>query len=240
MVKSFETVATFPGWASAEAWISGIVERYSCKDVLEIGSGANPTLTPNSLSRLGIDRYTTNDICEAELQKAPVGYETLCADFTDKNLDVNEKFDLICSRMVNEHIRDGRKYYQNILRALKPGGITAHAFSTLYAFPFVVNRFTPEFISSFLLNTFSPRDRHQHEKFKAYYSWSRGPTNRQIRRFESIGFEVMQYTGYFGHTYYRRKLAPLHWLEQQKAAWLAKCPIAHLTSYAAIVLRKPV
>ena len=239
MEKSFQSVSMFPGWANAEAWISGIVERFGCKEVLEIGSGANPTLSTDALRRLRIDRYTTNDICEAELKKAPAGYETLCCDFTDPQLAIEERFDLVCSRMVNEHVQDGQKYYANIFRALRPGGITAHAFSTLYSFPFVVNRVMPEVVSSFLLNTFTPRDRHQHEKFRAYYSWSRGPTAKQVSRFESLGFEVLSYTGYFGHTYYRRKLKPLHWLHQRKSAWLLRYPTAHLTSYAAVVLRKP-
>lgn len=229
----------FPAWDGAESWISGLATRHRAASVLEIGAGANPTIPLERLSSLGISRYTTNDVSAAELAKAPAGYETLCADFTDPSLEIPTPFDLICSRMVNEHVQDGAAYYRNIFRALRPGGVTAHAFSTLYALPFVVNRLTPERLSSALLDLFAPRDRHQHDKFRAYYSWSRGPTANQIRRFKSIGFEILEYRGYFGHRYYQRRLGALHRLELMKEHWLLRYPIPQLTAYAVVVLRRP-
>jgi hypothetical protein len=60
-----------------------------------------------------------------------------------------------------------------------------------------------------------------------------------IRRFETIGFEVCEYVGYFGHGYYRYRLAFLDRLEHAKSKWLVRHPIPFLTSYASIVLRKP-
>lgn len=229
----------FPAWDGAESWISGLVRSHGAASVLEIGAGANPTIPLERLGGLNIARYTTNDVSAAELAKAPAGYDTLCADFTDPALALPNQFDFICSRMVNEHVRDGEAYYRNIFRALRPGGITAHAFSTLYALPFVVNRLTPEWMSSALLNLFAPRDRHQHDKFRAYYSWSRGPTAAQIRRFRSLGFEILEYRGYFGHRYYQRRLGALHRAELAKERWLLRNPIPQLTAYAVVVLRRP-
>jgi len=239
ITPSYGAFASFPGWDAAEAWFAGLITEHAARDVLEIGAGANPTLALGSLPALGVRRYTTNDLSAAELAKAAPGYETLCADFTDPALELSQQFDFICSRMVNEHVRDGAAYYRNVFRALRPGGVTVHAFSTLYALPFLVNRLMPETVSSLLLDVFAPRDRHQHEKFKAYYSWSRGPTARQMRRFESLGFEVLEYCGFFGHNYYEKRLAPLHWLEERKEAWLLRHPIPALTSYATVVLRRP-
>jgi hypothetical protein len=59
-----------------------------------------------------------------------------------------------------------------------------------------------------------------------------------VTRFESLGFEVLEYTGYFGHSYYRRRLPLLDFIEGKKAAWLARHPHPLLTSYARVLLRK--
>jgi hypothetical protein len=83
-----------------------------------------------------------------------------------------------------------------------------------------------------------PHDKYQNGKFKAYYSWSRGPGRKMIRRFENIGFEVITYTGYFGHNYYL-KIPFLHHLEMRKAEALVKYPISMLCTYSTLVLRKP-
>lgn len=188
---------------------------------------------------MGIE-YTTNDLSAEELEKASPIYLTWQADLCQPAIAdlYSKRYGLIFSRMVNEHVKDGRTYYKNIYELLEPDGITVHCFSTLYAFPFLVNRLFPEKLSEKLLDIFSPRDRYQHEKFPAYYSWSRGPSTKAIRRFESLNYEIIEYAGYFGHGYYRNKLPFLDRLEQLKARWLVKHPTPWLTSYAHLVLRK--
>jgi hypothetical protein len=141
--------------------------------------------------------------------------------------------------MVNEHIKDGERYYRNIRDMLAPGGITMHWFSTLYALPFIMNRLLPDKLADCLLNNFAPRDRHQHQKFRAYYSWSRGPSRRMIRRFEQIGFKVLRYEGYFGHNYYAHRLPWLHKVEMKKMNWLVRHPQPGACSYAYVVLERP-
>ena len=84
----------------------------------------------------------------------------------------------------------------------------------------------------------SPRDEHRHGKFRAWYSWSRGPTRRMVARFRGMGFGVLEYHGYFGHDYYERRLPLLHHLEERKTRFLLKHPIALATAYAGVVLRK--
>ena len=236
----YDTVASFDGWHGAASAVETIVGRFGSRSVLEIGAGANPTLPVTTVRRLGLT-YTTNDISSDELDKADRAYERLCHDLSqsDPPPELRGSYDLVFSRMVNEHVRDGERYYRNIAALLKPGGVTVHWFSTLYALPFVGNRLMPEFISDRILDVLAPRDRSDHGKFKAYYSWGRGPTRSMIDRLESLGFEVLDYTGYFGHTYYRRRLPMLDFLERKKAAWLARHPHPLLTSYARVVLRKP-
>jgi hypothetical protein len=123
---------------------------------------------------------------------------------------------------------------------LKPGGVTAHWFATLYALPFFANRLFPERLSGRLLSIVSPREREMHGKFPAYYDWSRGPTRPMVQRFQSLGFDVIRYTGYFGHGYYAHLLPWVDRLEHLKARFLTRHPNPWACSYAYIVLRKPV
>jgi SAM-dependent methyltransferase len=232
-------VDEFEGWDKAPKAFETFVDHYGSRAVLEIGAGANPTLPVEFVRSRGL-RYTTNDISQQELDKADPIYQRLHHDFSecDPPAELHGAFDLVFSRMVNEHVRNGERYYRNIAAVLQPGGITTHWFSTLYSFPFLANRLIPEFVSKLLLRFFSPRDEFTHGKFAAYYSWGRGPTRAMIRRFEALGFEVIEYGGYFGHLYYRGKMAALHALELKKARWLAEHPIPQLTSYARVILRK--
>lgn len=228
----------FGGWERAPSAVISLLERFPVKKVLEIGAGANPTLPPSWLKGRPLE-YTTNDVSRVELAKAPDCYQTFCHDFTDPPPpEMIGQFDLVFSRMVNEHVRHGEAYHRNLHRLLAPGGIAAHWYSTLYAFPFLVNRLAPEALTSLLLRIFSPRDRYQHDKFKAYYSWSRGPSARMLRRFEAAGYSVLEFTGFFGHNYYRTLLPWLHAIERRKAQWLVRHPVAQLTAYASVLLQK--
>lgn len=241
MTVSYEHYLRFPGWTMAPAFLAGLVARLRPATLLEIGSGANPTLSPEQFDA-GALRYTTNDVDAGELAKAGPGYETLQLDMATALPAALPRaaFDLVFSRMVNEHVADGELYYRNIFDVLRPGGVTAHCFSTLYALPFVVNRIAPERIAGRLLDLFNPRDRYLQDKFPAHYSWSRGPSSRAIARLARLGYEIVEYRGYFGHPYYDRPLLrPVRALEQAKAAWLVRHPIAALTSYAVVILRKP-
>ena len=235
----YATWQEFPGWTRSEAFIKGLVQEGGYKSILEIGAGANPTLGTDYLQSKPGMVYTTNDIDATELAKADPRYRTLLADFTKTKIDLPEKYELIFSKMVNEHVRSGENYYRNIFNCLEPGGTTFHLFSTLYCLPFLINRLVPEFVSSRLLSIFNPRDEFQHAKFKAYYNWSRGPTKAMLNRFESLGFQVKKYNGYFGHPYYRKRVPALHKLEVLKAKILTHTPLPLFTSYAFVELKKP-
>jgi hypothetical protein len=186
-------------------------------------------------------RYTTNDVSSEELKKADPVFERWEADVSAPVIPggYQGRFDLVFSRMVNEHVSDGERYHANICALLKPNGISAHCFSTLYTLPFVVNWIAPGALSKLLLQIACPReDEEKHGKFRAHYSWSRGPSQRMIRRFESLGYSVIEYHGYFGHTYYRRWSPLLDRIESLKSRTLLSHPAAVLCSYAMIVLRK--
>ena len=230
----------FAGWDKAAEAVRQLVSLHASRRVLEVGSGANPVLPIDYIRTSGIE-YTANDVSEEELMKAHPGYQRLLLDISRGSFsdEFKSRYDFIFSRMVNEHVRDGDRYYRNIHDMLAPGGITAHWFSTLYAFPLLINRLLPEKLTDCLLNTFAPRNRPQHEKFRAYYSWSRGPSSRMIHRFEGIGFKVLQYEGYFGHEYYALRLPWLHKWEVKKMNWLVRHPQPWACSYAHVVLQRP-
>jgi SAM-dependent methyltransferase len=234
---TYDHWSAFPGWAGAPAFLSDLIVQSGAKTVLEVGSGANPTLGEEIAGRA--IRYVTTDLDAAELDKAPDVHEARVLDLESNELpeDLIGRCDLVFSRMVNEHIRDGRRYHTNIRTLLRPGGIAAHCFATLYSLPFVANAVLPEAIGGHLLDLIAPRDRYQNDKFRAHYSWCRGPTDAMIRRFRGIGYEILSYNGYFGHGYYRR-IQPLHKALQTAACKLTVLPIPQLCSYATVVLRR--
>jgi hypothetical protein len=235
----YHLVDEFPGWALAGSFLTDMIDRHKPGLILEIGSGANPTLGIGDVVQRKL-RYVTSDIDRHELLKAAPEYEALCLDLERGPLPQGliGQCDMIFSRMVNEHIRDGRHYHANIRTLLRPEGIAIHCSSTFYALPFVANSLMPADLTSRILNFFNPRDREQHEKFRAYYSWCRGPTAKMIRRFGEVGYDVLSYDGYFGHPYYHTRLPILDALERLKSRALLYLPMPLLCSYAVVVLRR--
>jgi SAM-dependent methyltransferase len=236
----FEYWEEFRGWQKAPGYLKSVLADYGCRQVLEVGSGANPTLAPEDV-RDQAPRYVTSDLSEDELLKADAAFERLVLDLSGTEIDsaLLNKFDCVFSRMVGEHIRDGEQYHKNIFRVLRPGGIAVHCFSTLWTLPFAINRLVPDCVADRLLQIFAPRDAYKHGRFKAYYSWGSGPSKAMIARFESLGYEVIEYIGYFGHGYYRKRLAWLDRIERMKSQYLLHHPVPQLCSYATLVLRKP-
>lgn len=225
-------------WKGHTATVQRLIEQNGLKQICEIGGGANPALPLDYIQRNNLC-YTILDTSAAELAKAPEGYNKTRGDITDEDLWCRDAFDLMFSKMLAEHIKDGEAFHRNVHRLLSSGGIAFHFFPTLFALPFVVNRIVPERIASGLLDMFAPRDEYQHGKFPTYYSWCRGPTKNQLDRFTDLGYAVMEYRGFFGHEGYYQKLPLLQKVSRQIAHCLLKHPVAHLTSYAYVVLKKP-
>ena len=236
-ITQYRNWGHFEGWSLAGDFLSDLIRQHRVTTLLEAGSGANPTLGEDVLDH-GI-RYITTDVDGDELSKAAARFETRVLDLEGDTppKDLLGSCDLVFSRMVNEHIRDGERYHTNIRALLRPGGIAAHCFATLYALPFTLNAILPDAISSRLLHSFAPRDEHQNGKFSAHYSWCRGPTAHMIERFRGLGYDVLRYDGYFGHGYYRR-LKPLNRMVQAAHRTLVKHPIPQMCSYATVVLQR--
>ncbi|MBT8378237.1 MAG: class I SAM-dependent methyltransferase [Ignavibacteria bacterium] len=238
MIITYKPVSDFIGWGEAEPFIQKLIVNNNIKSILEIGAGANPSINPDFITEHNLD-YTINDVKTVELLKADNIYNKLAADLSVPNVKakINIRFDLIFSRMVGEHIADGKSFHNNIYDLLNKGGYSLHCFSTLYTLPFIVNRILPDSITDYFLRKIAPRDEHKHGKFKAHYNWCRGPSKRMIKRMEHIGFSVLEYVGYFGHNYYE-KIPPLKLLEKFKSKLLLEIPSPYLTSYAYVFLKK--
>ena len=207
--------------------------------VADLGGGANPIVPLDVVERLGID-YVVIDQSGEELDKAPAGYRKQIADLTEPGFASTEQFDIVVSRWVLEHLADPAVFHREVFRSLRPGGRALHFFPTLYALPFLANWLLPERVADPILHLTLPHRAHHghHGKFRSYYRWCRGPSDAQIRRFTDIGYEVEEYTGYFGNEYYRR-IPRLQRAEDRMAEFLARRPLGALTSYGEIVLRRP-
>ena len=207
--------------------------------ICEIGAGANPALDLDFVAAHDLD-YVLVDVDAGELAKAGDGYQTIVADVTRRDFTMDRDFDFVLSQMVAEHVRNPGQFHANVYRMLSGGGTAFHFFPTLYAWPFLLNRVLPDAVTErILLAVDSSRTREgKHAKFPAYYEWCRGPSRRQISRFERLGYLVEEYVGFFGHGYYEKFLPrrfPVNWLP----AILIEHPVPHLTSYAHVLLRRP-
>lgn len=220
-----------------------IATRPTIRTVLEIGGGANPALSIEFIEKHHLE-YTILDISAAELAKAPDGYLKLLADITDANLVIPEVYDFVFSKMLAEHVSSGVIFHKNVMRFLSHSGVAFHYFPTLYALPCVINRLLPESLGEAFLQVFqgSRQKDGRTAKFKAYYSWCRGPLKHQIKRFEGLGYVVDEYIGFFGWEGYFKKVRIIEnihcWVNRRLSLWMVRHPIPLLTSSAYLILRK--
>jgi hypothetical protein len=228
-----EVWSDFPARARSLAAATGV------RRVCELGGGANPMLALDFIGSQGLE-YDVVDIAPQELAKAPPGYRTVQADASSPSFATEHgPYDLVVSAFLAEHVEDPVGFHSTVRDALAPGGFALHTFPTLYEPAFVLNRLIPERIAEPLLLRIQA-DRvpeGSHGKFRAYYRWCRGPTRRQVHRFEALGFEVVEYVGYFGHGYLSR-LPPVDRAWQRLAHALVRRPVPALTSYATVLLRR--
>jgi SAM-dependent methyltransferase len=206
----------------------------------EIGGGANPIMSLAVAESAGVVDYVITDLSEEELAKAPEGYQKAVLDVTRGRPEDLGAFDLIVSHTVAEHVNDAAGFHRTVFDMLAPGGRAIHFFPTLYEPAFVLNRWLPEAAADSILQRIQTNRARggKHEKFPAYYRWCRGPTRRQLARLRSIGFEVDEYVGIFGHGYYGA-VPVIDRVETAISEVLLRHPVPALTAYAWVTLRRP-
>ena len=182
-------------WIEYDQFIIDMIHKNDVKMICEIGGGANPLLSAEYIQATGIEYYIL-DISETELSKAPNHCNKIVADIAAPDFSFNTtKFDMVFSKMLAEHIKDGEQFHKNVIKMLTDRGSAVHYFPTLYTLPFLINYLVPETLAAKLLKWFASRDSYQYAKFPAYYSWCRGPTRNQLSRLESLGYEIVEYRG---------------------------------------------
>lgn len=224
-------------WESFDSVLRRLIEQHSAIRICEVGGGASPALPLQYLASRGLV-YTVLDVSPAELEKAPAGYNKVVADICNPGSDLAGDYDFVFSKMLAEHVGSGEEFHRSIFRLLRPGGVAFHFFPTLYAPPFLLNRLIPSGISSRVLDLILPGARTGRGKFPAFYRWCGGPSEGQIKRLRQVGYEVLEYHGFFGHQYYS-KIPVLRDLHGALQRLLVQRPSPYLTSYAYLVLRKP-
>ncbi len=222
----------------------GTLMAQGARRFCDVGGGANPIVSTRKIEQLGLEYVLLDDSAE-ELAKAPAEYRTFQGNILDRAriselLGQGGPFDVVASRWTAEHMPDGRAFHSQVFDMLRPGGAAVHLFPTLYSPPFLVNRLLPDAVSARILERSGGAGRvseSRHPKFPSYYSWCYGPSARQLKRLESVGFTIESYTGFYGHAYYRR-VAALEAAQRRLTALLLHRPVAALTSFALVVLRR--
>lgn len=228
----------FHAWQLFDTRVRRLIDDEHLKTVAELGGGANPLLSAEFIHSRRLSYYVL-DVSAHELEKASEIYHKEIVNLEDPQLPHPRRYDLVFAQMTLEHIAKPDVFYNNALQLLNPGGRAFFFFACDTMLPTRVNKWLPESISQRLLEKWQPfRKEEHHGKFKAHYRWCRGPVARNIRRLRSTGFEIDTYTGFFGHSYYRR-VPWLQRLEDRKTNWLLRHPQPVLCSYAQVLLRKP-
>ena|SRR5438309_288769 len=101
--------------------------------VLDVGSGREPTV-PWAVRPAGC-KYVGLDLSAAELERAPSGSydETVVCDITEFRPELRDRFDLVMSFQVFEHVRPLSTALQNIRTYLKSGGVLVAIMSGTFA-----------------------------------------------------------------------------------------------------------
>ncbi len=137
--------------------------------VLDIGSGRHPTIPFDK--RPADTAYTGLDISLEELLEAgPGAYgETVEADASLRQENLIDRFDLVVSWQVLEHVRDLESTIESIRDYLKPGGRFVAMFSGGRSVFGLINRTLPDRLGSRIVDRTMNRTENNIPVFPAHY-----------------------------------------------------------------------
>ena len=216
--------------------VRSICASYDRPDIFEIGGGRRPLFMPDQWPE-NLNSYTINDIDQQELDLAPSENKTQCFDICDRVEHLHNSYDIIFSRFVGEHVRDGEKMHRNIFEMLRPGGTAFHFVPTLYALPFFVNWLVPETFARQVLFVVNPSRSKMKVKFPAHYSWCRGSNASMQKRLKELGYSKVRIDRFYGHHYFQN-IPVLRGFEQTTRNLLRKTNLTTFGSYAYITVTK--
>ena len=225
-------------WDNVGNYLQNTIQKNKLHRIGDIGGGAKPALEIDFINSQGLD-YHVFDVDQNELDKADPQYQKRIFDISQDSISVNEEpFDFIFSIMTMEHIKNVPRFHQNIYDSLNEGGYAFHYFPCITSIPMLLNKYIPDNFTENLLYWLQPhRNKVVGKKFPAYYEWCYGPTATNLQRFQSTGFHIEEYIGFFGHHYYDR-LPVFKQAEAFKTNQLLKQPNPHLAIAAFVLLKK--
>jgi SAM-dependent methyltransferase len=201
-------------------------------EILDIGSGAEPTLAP--AERPPGSRYVGLDISRHELDRAPAGSydEVRVADVRERLPELAGRFDLIVSFQVLEHVKPLDVAIENMRSYLRPGGVMVHRLSGGWSVASLVNRAVPERLAAWLELRLRGRD--PDSVFPATYDrCTHAGLEGMLGQFSSHRV-VPQYTG----ALYFRFLRPLQALYLGFEEWTCRRDKRDLASYYVLSARR--
>lgn len=225
---------------SENAWSSykNIVMEFSKgKSVLEIGAGRRPIFTAEEIEENNI-KYVANDIMADELSRIPFPVEKAVFDVSGEvPEEFTNKFDFVFSKMVQEHVRDGRKFYTNIYKILNKSGMSLNFYPTMFHPVFVVNYLLPDSLSAAILRAYYPhRNDQEIPKFPAYYHFCRS-TKGQAERIRECGFREAYIIPFYGQGYLKT-IPILSAVSRAADNWFMKENMIIFSAFAYSVSRK--
>ncbi|WP_195908508.1 bifunctional 2-polyprenyl-6-hydroxyphenol methylase/3-demethylubiquinol 3-O-methyltransferase UbiG [Novosphingobium sp. Gsoil 351] len=179
-----------------------IVAAYQDARILELGAGRRASFTLDEMAG-SVQSYTVNDIDEEELSLLPGGYDKACFDVCGDASNFADSYDVVFSRFLAEHVPDGETMHRNVFEVLRPGGTAFHLIPTLYAMPFLINKYMPERLTQAMLRLLSPR-RSINPKFPAPYSGCYANPSRMTKMLKGIGYREVEFRNFYGHFYYEK------------------------------------
>jgi len=233
-LENYNLQLTKKSWRDHLIILQKCIEDHQPSSILEIGAGPNPCIEQKIVEQNNIE-YHLNDYAASELNKGNNNYRKIPGNFLDVGLP--QKYDLITSKMVLEHVSNPRAFHKKAYDYLNPGGIAIHFFATLYSAPAVLNLILPEFISDQLVKWGQNRNPEFHGKFPAKYHWCRGPIKGYHRQFEQLGFTVLEQRGYVGHGYLSTR-RNLYKIEKLYSKMLLKLNNPLFCSNTILILKK--
>lgn len=137
--------------------------------VLDIGSGRHPAIPPSD--RPTNVRYVGLDLSREELDAAgPNAYtDSIAADATVLQPQLQGQFDLVISWQVLEHVEDLEVTLEHIRRYLKPDGLFVALFSGSWSIFGVINRLLPDRIGAKIVDRTMKRTENNVPVFPAFY-----------------------------------------------------------------------
>ena len=136
--------------------------------ILDVGAGRQPTIA--KVDRAAACTYVGQDLSKRELEAAPPGSydEIVVGDVLQYRPELADRFDLIVSYQVLEHVRPLDQALANLRSYLRPGGQLVAQFSGAFSYFALASRLVPHRLTVALLTRLTKRD--PRSIFPAYYN----------------------------------------------------------------------